>query len=378
MTELENYVEYISNYFQRINPTVVNAVNKGATSIDTFREIVFERMVSKVPEELQEQVYTQLCDSLWNYDIIKKYIYDRDDVSDIACHAWDNVWFKSRGDWIESDVHFRNEEHYNSFFNHMCKMHDMTVSHRTATANCTDIKTCPTFRLRLNYSHKSINTNETNVFSVRKIAKNKKTLEILTQPEEGMLTADMIPTIKNHLKEATGILIVGMGGSGKTTFLNAIFEELPLDWKYLVVQENEELFSDTHRNADFLKTVQALNAYDVSHDLKEIARNALLMSVKCYIIGETKGEEALYLLNTTNTGAIGITTAHSDSSEHGLEQIARYIKYASDYSFDQCMDMLTIMNKVFFMKDYKLREISTIRGYDFEKHKLVLDTEYYG
>lgn len=371
------YLAYMSNYFQRVNPTILNAVNKGATSKEVFKKIAFETMENKVPTELQEEVFDQLCNELWNYDFLKEYIYDREDISDIACHSWDNVWLMSRGKWSQCPMSFRDADHYNAFFNHVCKMNDMVVSHRNATANCTDIDTCPKYRLRLNFSHKSINTDDNNVFSIRKISKTKKTLEFLTRPEEGMLTPEMIPIIKNHLKEATGILIVGMGGSGKTTFLNALFEELPLDWKYLVVQENEELFSYTHKNSDFLRTVQAVNAYDVSHDLKEIARNALLMSVRCYIIGETKGEEALYLLNTTNTGAVGITTAHSDSSEHGLEQLARYIKYASDYSFDQCMDMLTIMNKVFFMKDYRLKEISTIRGYDFTKHKLILDTEYY-
>ena len=39
--------------------------------------------------------------------------------------------------------------------------------------------------------------------------------------------------------------------------------------------------------------------------------------------------------------------------------------------------MLTITNKVFFLKDYRLREISTIKGYDMDKHKLILETEYY-
>ena len=98
----------------------------------------------------------------------------------------------------------------------------------------------------------------------------QKTLEILTQPEEGMISAEMLPIIRKHLQEATGVLIVGMGGSGKTTFLNALIEELPKEWKFLFIQENEELYSDTRRNADFLRTVKGINQYDVSHDLKVV------------------------------------------------------------------------------------------------------------
>jgi flagellar protein FlaI len=199
----------------------------------------------------------------------------------------------------------------------------------------------------------------------------------LAGPNQGMLTEDMIPIVEKHPEEATGILIVGMGGSGKTTFLNALIEKMPKDWKYLFIQENEELFSDTRLNSDFLKTVKGINKYDVAHDLKELARNGLLMSIKCFIIGETKGDEAKYLFQVIRTGAVGITTLHADSSEHGLDTACNYIMYSTGYNKDQCMDMLTVLNKVFFLKDYRLREITTIRGYDFEKHQLICETEHY-
>src|SRR5699024_6257745 len=107
---------------------------------------------------------------------------------------------------------------------------------------------------------------------------------------------------------------------------------MPKEWKYLFIQENEELFSTTRRNSDFLKTVKGVNQYDVKHDLKELARNGLLMSIRCFVIGETKGGEALYLFQVMNTGALGMTTAHASSSMRGLDMLANYIKYESDYT----------------------------------------------
>lgn len=367
----------VVDQFLKINPTGVNCVNKGAQTLESFKEDVYDWMAKNIDDDLWDLCWQNLYDAAWRYDILTPLIDDDGAISDIACHAWDNVWIQVRGVWKENSFHFRNEEHYQRFFNHMCSMNGITMNENNADDNCTDIKTFPNFRLRLNFIHKYINTNETNVFSIRKISNHKKTLEVLTQPEEGMITPDMIPIIKKHIKEATGILIVGMGGSGKTTFLNALIEVLPKSWKFLFIQENEELYSDTRRNSDFLRTTKGINKYDIAHDLKELSRNGLLMSIKCFVIGETKGGEALYLFNVMNTGAVGITTAHSDSSEHGLEKIADYIKYESDYTKDQCMEMLTITNKVFFLKDYRLREISTIKGYDMDKHKLILETEYY-
>ena len=365
-------VSKVITQFTKLNPTGINCVDKGATTLDSFKEDVYDWMSERIPEEFQDTCWDELCASAWNYDILKPLIYDDGSVSDISCHDWDNVWIQVRGKWQECPFHFRDEEHYRRFFSHVCIMNGMTLNERNASDNCTDITTCPDFRLRLNFIHKSINTNGSNIFSIRKIPTHKKTLEVLTRPEEGMLHSSMVPILKKHLEEATGILVVGMGGSGKTTLLNAIVEELPLEWKYLFIQENEELFSDTHRNSDFLKTVKGLNQYDASHDLKELSRNGLLMSIKCFVVGEIKGEEALYMFNVANTGAVALASLHSDSAEHGLDKLADYIKYAS-----QCMEMLTILNKVIYMDKYRLREITTVKGYDSEKHKLICETEYY-
>lgn len=363
--------------FTKLNPTLVNIVNKKAKTMETFKEEIYEWMHDKIPEEYQDMCYDELCAAAWNYDILKPLIYDDGAISDISCHDWNNVWIQVRGKWKECPFHFRNEEHYRRFYSHVCSMNGVVSNERNASDNCTDITTCPDFRMRLNFIHRSINTNGSNIFSIRKISTHKKTFETLCQPEEGMLTESMLPILRQHIKDATGILIVGMGGSGKTTFLNALIEELPLEWKMLFIQENEELFTDTHTNCDFLKTVRPKNQYDVSHDLKELARNGLLMSIKCFIIGETKGEEARYMFNVSNTGAVCMTTLHSDSSQHGLDKMADYIKMDSDYSKDQCMEMLTIFNKVFFLSEYRLREVTTIHGYDLEKHQLICDTEYY-
>ena len=374
---LQTAIAKTVDQFTRVNQVGINCVNKGATSLESFKEDVYDWMENVIPEEFRDSCWEELTAAAWNYDILKPFIYDDGAISDISCHAWDNVWLQERGQWKEAPYHFRDEEHYRRFFNHVCSMNNITMSARNASDNCTDIETCPDFRLRLNFIHKSINTDGNNVFGIRKIPTHKKTLETLCQPEEGMITESMIPIIRQHLKEATGGLIVGMGGSGKTTFLNALIEEMPENWKFLFIQENEELYTETRKNSDFLRTVKGVNEYDASHDLKELARNGLLMSIKCFIIGETKGEEALYLFNVCNTGAVGWTTAHSDSAEHGLDKIADYIKYASDYSKDQCMEMLTILNKVFFLENYRLREILTIKGYDGDSHKLIYDKETY-
>ncbi len=375
--ELQEAITKVVDQFTRFNPTGINCVNKGATSIESLCDDVEIFMTeSSIPMEYFDECWNALKNSAWGYDILTELIED-DSVSDIVVHSWSNIWVCIRGKWAKCDLSFRSPDHYDRFIIHVCSMNNITLNEYNASDNCTDISTFKYCRLRLNFVHKYINTDSNNVFSIRKIPTRKKTLEVLATPEEGMLHEYMIPIVRRHLQEATGVLIVGMGGSGKTTFLNALIEELPTDWRCLIIQENEELYSDTHKNTDFLRTTKGINKYDAAHDLKELSRNALLMSVRCCIVGETKGGEALYLFNIMNTGALGMTTAHSDSAEHGLDKIADYIKYESDYTKDQCMSMLTIVNKVFFLKSYRLCEICTITGYDIEAHKLLFEKEEY-
>lgn len=376
MTENEA-VGKVVNQFTRFNPTGINCVNKGATKLDSFKEDVYEWMEENIDKEYHDMCWEELYNAAWSYDILTSMINDDGSISDVVCHAWNNVWYQKRGKWMRSEKQFRDEDHYARFFIHVCMMNSMSINENNAIDNTTDINTSPDFRLRLNFIDKSVNTDGTDVLSIRKIPKKKKTFEILCRPEEGMLTLDMLPIVRKHIKEAHGILIVGMSGSGKTTFLNALIEDLPADWKCLFIQENEELYYTDTRNCDFLKTVKGRNEFDIHHDLKEMTRNALLMGPQCIVVGETKGAEALYLFNVMNTGSLGITTAHSDSSQHGLDKVADYIKYESDYTKDQCMDMLTIINKVFFLDHYRLREITTVTGYDSVKQKLIMDTEYY-
>lgn len=73
---------------------------------------------------------------------------------------------------------------------------------------------------------------------------------------EYLINAGMMDiTTANYLieqaKSARGILYTGKGASGKTTLMNELLEYIPVYRSGLTIQENEELFSDTHPDMMF-------------------------------------------------------------------------------------------------------------------------------
>ena len=77
---------------------------------------------------------------------------------------------------------------------------------------------------------------------IRKIPKDKYSMDKLV--ELGMMDEIVKDFLIEQAKTSTGILFTGKGASGKTTLMNAMIEEIPHDKSVLVIQENEELFTE--------------------------------------------------------------------------------------------------------------------------------------
>lgn len=70
--------------------------------------------------------------------------------------------------------------------------------------------------------------------------------------------------------------------------MNALIEHIPHDKSGLVIQENEELFSNTHPDLMFQHIVSAHGEGKIKYDLKDLSRNGLLVDLDYFIIGEIR------------------------------------------------------------------------------------------
>lgn len=134
-------------------------------------------------------------------------------------------------------------------------------------------------------------------------------------------SADAATFLAEAVRERHNILIAGGTSTGKTTFLNALLKEIPLEERLILIEDTPEL-DLVHRNSiGLLASRSGLSEADLSAEDLLIA--ALRMRPDRIILGELRGREAFTFLRAVNTGHPGsMTTIHADSPQRAIEQLA--------------------------------------------------------
>ncbi len=141
-----------------------------------------------------------------------------------------------------------------------------------------------------------------------------KIFDLQSYVTNGYLTEAQKVVIEQACVNHENILIVGSTGSGKTTFANAVLNEIahstPED-RVVTMEDTAEL------------QIAAPNKVSLFTTKKVSMRNLLKATMRLrpdrIIVGEVRGAEALDLLKAWNTGhSGGLCTVHANSSEAGL------------------------------------------------------------
>ncbi len=161
-------------------------------------------------------------------------------------------------------------------------------------------------------------------FSIRKRAIAVYTLSQYI--ESGIMTAAQGEEIINAVVNHRNILVVGGTGSGKTTLVNAIINEM-------VVQDSEERIFIIEDTGEIQCSAQNFVQYHTTTDvtMTHLLRTSLRMRPDRILVGEVRGPEALDLLMAWNTGHEGgAATLHANSAKAGLSRLAMLISMHKD------------------------------------------------
>lgn len=138
--------------------------------------------------------------------------------------------------------------------------------------------------------------------------------------EDYVRRGTLTPQIAHYLAAATttrkNILVVGGTSTGKTTFLNALIDQVERRERLLLIETAAELIVP-HKN------IVRLEADDEQgYSAQRLLKSALRSRPDRIILGEARGGEAFDWLDAANTGHPGtFGSLHADSSEEGLDRL---------------------------------------------------------
>ncbi|MDA7428440.1 CpaF family protein [Primorskyibacter aestuariivivens] len=162
--------------------------------------------------------------------------------------------------------------------------------------------------------------------SIRKFKKEKLGVDDLVS--FGAFTEEMAAYLQAAVACRLNVIVSGGTGSGKTTTLNALSSFIDDSERILTIEDTAELqLQQTHVGRMESRPANVEGKGAVSQ--RDCLRNALRMRPDRIIVGETRGEEVIDMLQAMNTGHDGsMTTIHANSARDGVSRLENMIAMA--------------------------------------------------
>ena len=127
-----------------------------------------------------------------------------------------------------------------------------------------------------------------------------------------------IDFLRACVKARVNIIVSGGTGSGKTTLMNLLLQELPVENRVVTIEDTLEL-NFGHKN---LVRLESFAARENKLTIRDLVINSLRMRPDRIIIGEVRGGEFFDLLSAMNTGHDGsMSSIHSNSAAECLQRM---------------------------------------------------------
>ena len=360
----------VDDYSTKKQPSLIQ-MKKGILSREAFLQeaenyACTEYDISKEKAKALVELFEQY---IFGYSKISPLIDDHD-ISDIRIISYNNIRVKRKGKRMPTSIHFDSEKEYRQFVDYVATKNQVNISNLNAIQRFTDADSHPDFILRFTISMPLVNTYGEPYLCIRKVPRDFPEMQELIRRK--MLDRELAEILIQRFRTGS-TLICGGNSSGKTTLLNALKETLPDDMAILIAQQADELTTKRHPDMMFMHSLPGSGESQVNYDLKNISIAGLTMDVDFFIIGEVKGDEALYLLNAAYTGQLCAATIHAPAANKATDKLVDYAMYSSRYSRDELMKMMECFTTMVFMEHYKVKQVFINRGWDGKRRELVYE-----
>jgi len=243
-----------------------------------------------------------------------------DSVNDILVNGPQQIFVERAGKLELSDVTFKDERHLLRIIDKIVS----AVGRRVDESNpYVDARLADGSRFNAMVPPIAVDGS---LVSIRKFKKEKLAIDDLVS--FGAFTEEMAAYLQAAVACRLNVIVSGGTGSGKTTTLNALSSFIDDSERILTIEDTAELqLQQTHVGRMESRPANVEGKGAVSQ--RDCLRNALRMRPDRIIVGETRGEEVIDMLQAMNTGHDGsMTTIHANSARDGVSRLENMIAMA--------------------------------------------------
>ena len=147
--------------------------------------------------------------------------------------------------------------------------------------------------------------------------------------ERGSLTQPMLDFLKAAVGARLNVIVSGGTGAGKTTMLNVLSSFISDRERIVTIEDAAELML-RQRHVVRMETRPANIEGRGAIKQRDLVINALRMRPDRIILGEVRGEEAVDMLQSMNTGHDGgLTTIHANTARDALHRLDTMVAMAN-------------------------------------------------
>jgi pilus assembly protein CpaF len=308
----------------------------------------------------KEALRTELFNSIRKLDILQELI-DDDSVTEIMVNGTEGIFLERNGRLLCWEKKITSKEKLEDMVQQIAGRCNRIVNESVPVA---DARLSDGSRVSLVLPPVALNGP---VITIRRFPKNPIHMDRLV--ELGAVTTEAF--LRALVRSGYNIFISGGTGSGKTTFLNALSDFIPKEERIITIEDNAELQIQGAENLVRLEARQANTEGKNSVTIRDLIKASLRMRPDRIVVGEVRGEEALDMIQSMNTGHDGsLSTGHANSPRDMLSRLETMILMAMELPLSairrQIASAVDILIHLGRMRDRsrKVMEIVEITGYD--------------
>jgi pilus assembly protein CpaF len=305
--------------------------NLNLSALDTASESDLRQEISAIASEVLEEkniilnredrmtLNQELFDEVTGLGPLETLLKD-DTVNDILVNGPQQIFVERDGKLQLTDVTFKDERHLLRIIDKIVS----AVGRRVDESNpYVDARLKDGSRFNAMVPPIAVDGS---LVSIRKFKKDKLGIDDLVS--FGAFTEEMAAYLQAAVATRLNIIVSGGTGSGKTTTLNALSSFIDNAERILTIEDTAELqLQQTHVGRMESRPPNVEGKGEVSP--RDCLKNALRMRPDRIIVGETRGEEVIDMLQAMNTGHDGsMTTIHANSARDGVSRLENMIAMA--------------------------------------------------